>query len=464
MATYSFTSETSITGLKGIKPCKLDTNKYIVVDVVSNVATFHLMSYSSGSISKTDLTGTISSVSNVLGIAKLTTSSFAVLYSSSSNNYAYIKVCTLSGSALTWGSAIYFGSSGTAPYSGSIISLSSTKIVAGIGIMQNSNGYMVCATISGTTLTKGPVKSTGWIAYDKINGITMSDSSFVFKSDEYSNGYSMLIAGTVSGTTITLGKQINITYSGGSGTGKYSTACYLAENKIFATYINSGEVYGYGYIRFSIYTLSGTTLTKQKDTDYSTSGRYSAYSTDCCYVSDNEVLLTAVKRNESVATLLKVTVSTYTSTLTVLDDFGTSTLYNIDSIGTGIYALVAEGKTLVAYIPVVAPTVTTQAATNIAQTSCTGNGNITATGGANATRRGFCYKAGTSGDPTTSDSVVYDDGSFGTGAFNKSITGLTPNTSYRVRAYAVNSAGTSYGTTVSVTTLSSFIPRTMWFN
>ena len=115
------------------------------------------------------------------------------------------------------------------------------------------------------------------------------------------------------------------------------------------------------------------------------------------------------------------------------------------------------------YIIISAPTVTTQSATNIATTSCTGNGNITATGGANATRRGFCYKAGTSGDPTTSDSVAYDDGSFGTGAFTKTISGLSPNTDYRVRAYAVNSAGISYGATVNVKTLSAFIPRTTWF-
>ena len=111
----------------------------------------------------------------------------------------------------------------------------------------------------------------------------------------------------------------------------------------------------------------------------------------------------------------------------------------------------------------VAPTVTTQSATNVAQTSCTGNGNITDTGGENATCRGFCYKVGTSGDPTTSDSVAYNDGSFGTGAYTKSITGLSANTSYRIRAYAVNSAGTSYGTTVSVKTLTDFIPRTTWF-
>ena len=104
------------------------------------------------------------------------------------------------------------------------------------------------------------------------------------------------------------------------------------------------------------------------------------------------------------------------------------------------------------YVGVVTPTDTTQAATDLAETSITGNGNITATGGANATRRGFCYKVGTSGDPTTADSVAYDDGDFGTGAYTKGITGLTGGTGYRVRAYAVNSAGTGYGSTVQVYT------------
>lgn len=104
-------------------------------------------------------------------------------------------------------------------------------------------------------------------------------------------------------------------------------------------------------------------------------------------------------------------------------------------------------------VTIVAPTVTTQAASSITTTSCTGNGNITATGGANATRRGFCYKAASSGDPTTSDSTAYDDGSFGTGAYTKSVSGLSAGTNYRVRAYAVNSAGTAYGTTVDVKTI-----------
>jgi len=98
-------------------------------------------------------------------------------------------------------------------------------------------------------------------------------------------------------------------------------------------------------------------------------------------------------------------------------------------------------------------TVTTQAATDITKTTATGNGNITRVVASNATRRGFCYKAGTSGDPTTADSVAYDDDDFGTGAYTKAITGLTAGTGYRVRAYAVDSQGTSYGNTVQMYTV-----------
>ena len=102
---------------------------------------------------------------------------------------------------------------------------------------------------------------------------------------------------------------------------------------------------------------------------------------------------------------------------------------------------------------VVVPTVTTQTVTNVQKTTATGNGNITATGGANCTTRGFCYMTGTSGDPTTANSTAYDTGSFGVGAFSKGLTGLTAGTNYRVRAYAINSAGTAYGATVQTQTI-----------
>ena len=93
------------------------------------------------------------------------------------------------------------------------------------------------------------------------------------------------------------------------------------------------------------------------------------------------------------------------------------------------------------------PTVTTQAASPLAQTSATLNGTITDTGGENATTRGFQYGADTSYGSTQSESSSYAAGSFST-----TISSLTCNTSYHFRSYATNSVGTSYGSDQSLTT------------
>ena len=96
----------------------------------------------------------------------------------------------------------------------------------------------------------------------------------------------------------------------------------------------------------------------------------------------------------------------------------------------------------------VAPTVTTQAVSSIAETTATGNGNVTADGGATITERGTCI--GTSANPTTAGTKFTAAGT--TGAFTTAMTGLTGSTLYHVRAYAINSVGTSYGSDVTFTT------------
>jgi hypothetical protein len=80
----------------------------------------------------------------------------------------------------------------------------------------------------------------------------------------------------------------------------------------------------------------------------------------------------------------------------------------------------------------------------------TGGGNISSDGGGLVTARGVVW--GTSTLPTISLSTRTNDGG-GTGAFTSSMTGLSTNTKYYVRAYATNSAGTSYGDEVTFTTL-----------
>ncbi|MCX6147084.1 MAG: hypothetical protein NTW25_07510, partial [Candidatus Kapabacteria bacterium] len=103
-----------------------------------------------------------------------------------------------------------------------------------------------------------------------------------------------------------------------------------------------------------------------------------------------------------------------------------------------------------------APTVTTTAISNILSTTADGGGNVTANNGAVVTARGVVWDISTS--PTIALSTKTSDGT-GNGAFTSSITGLSPGTTYYVRAYATNSAGTAYGSEVSFTTLA--VPPTL---
>ncbi|MCP4116897.1 MAG: hypothetical protein GY737_16125, partial [Desulfobacteraceae bacterium] len=96
------------------------------------------------------------------------------------------------------------------------------------------------------------------------------------------------------------------------------------------------------------------------------------------------------------------------------------------------------------------PMLTTTSASNVTRSSAVTGGYITDDGGTSVTVRGVCWS--TSANPTTGDSKT--ENGEGTGAFSAGITGLAPDTQYYVRAYAVNSAGTGYGSQVTFTTQS----------
>jgi uncharacterized protein (TIGR02145 family) len=94
------------------------------------------------------------------------------------------------------------------------------------------------------------------------------------------------------------------------------------------------------------------------------------------------------------------------------------------------------------------PVLSTTEVTDITQTTAKSGGNITSDGGTTVTARGVCWNTGQT--PTISDNKT-EDGT-GAGSFTSSITDLEPNTTYYVRAYATNSAGTGYGSAMSFTT------------
>ena len=93
------------------------------------------------------------------------------------------------------------------------------------------------------------------------------------------------------------------------------------------------------------------------------------------------------------------------------------------------------------------PAVSTQAMTSIVTTTATGNGNIISLGIPAATQHGHCWS--TTINPTTIDSKTENGAPGATGVFTSSLTSLTEDTKYFVRAYATNSQGTVYGNQVS---------------
>ena len=103
----------------------------------------------------------------------------------------------------------------------------------------------------------------------------------------------------------------------------------------------------------------------------------------------------------------------------------------------------------------VSPTVVTSSISNIAANTATAGGNVTADGGATVTVRGVCYSR--TANPTIADTTV-NAASGGTGSFSVSLTQLAASTLYHVRAFATNSAGTSYGGDSSFTTIALTLP------
>ena len=116
--------------------------------------------------------------------------------------------------------------------------------------------------------------------------------------------------------------------------------------------------------------------------------------------------------------------------------------YATNSIGT------AYGNQVTSTTTPILPTIATTVISKISAFSAVGGGNISNDGGAPITARGVCW--GLSQTPTTTNSKTTDG--TGKGNFTSSITGLSANTTYHVRAYATNSLGTGYGEDITLTT------------
>ena len=126
--------------------------------------------------------------------------------------------------------------------------------------------------------------------------------------------------------------------------------------------------------------------------------------------------------------------------------------YAINSVGTAYgYEIRFTTKTNLA-------TISTTAVSSLTATSAMIGGNISNDGGAAITERGICFSTTT--NPTTANIKVVSGS--GTGSYTVNMTGLTAETNYYVRAYAISSAGTAYGNEVNFLTPYLTIGTQVW--
>jgi len=126
-------------------------------------------------------------------------------------------------------------------------------------------------------------------------------------------------------------------------------------------------------------------------------------------------------------------------------------------VKSNLYSLVINGTMLILGISCAnkvewtKPILTTKEVIEITQYTAVSGGEITDDSGLKISVRGVCWNNEPNHEPTINDDKT-EDGS-GSESFNSILTDLIPGTTYFVRAYAKNSIGVGYGSTISFTTL-----------
>jgi hypothetical protein len=152
--------------------------------------------------------------------------------------------------------------------------------------------------------------------------------------------------------------------------------------------------------------------------------------------------------NPTIALSTKTSSGTGTGTISAsLTGLTASTVYYVRTYATHSNGTV-YGNEISFTTTGIIPSLTTTNASSININGFTTGGNIISDGGNLVTYRGICWS--TSANPTINDNRILSG--TGIGTFTITVSNLNASTTYYVRAFATNSAGTAYGTQQTIST------------
>ena len=277
------------------------------------------------------------------------------------------------------------------------------------------------ATVIGFVVAAGSGFSERGVCYKTSTGPTTTDSKVIFASDVTQATFAVKIPGLAYAT-------------------KYYARAYAVGT--------DGTIYG-EEVNFTTLPVvpTLTTVAISSITGSSASGGGNVTVGGGADVTDRGICF-ATSHNPTIAGS-KTSNGTGTGAfVSVLASLKGNTLYYVRSYATNS-AGTGYGPEVSFTTKVDLPVVTTTAVTAVTKTTAISGGEVTYDGGATISARGLAY--GAAANPTISGTVL--SGGTGTGIFVSNLTGLALFTGYHVRAYATNSAGTSYGSDISFTTL-----------
>ena len=346
-------------------------------------------------------------------------------------------------------------------YTCTLDNLSPSTIYYARAYATNSYGTAYGASITFTTLVATVPIISSTTAANLVTATTAKTGGIITNS----GASNVTSRGVCYSSTATIPTIANTKTNDGTGMGTFvSSLVGLTANTTYyiRAYATNGVGTAYGDVKsFSTTTATiptGVTTTTASSTTQTTCNTGGAILNDGgAAISSRGVCWSSTTTTPTILNTKSIDgtgVGTFISSLTSLTP---GTTYYVRAYATNIvgtaYGNTISFTTVAATIPI---GITTNVLTSVTQTTASGGGNINSDGGAAVTSRGVCW-SNINSNPTISNTKTIDGS--GIGAFSSSLTGLTPGTTYYVRAYATNSAGTAYGSMKSFTTQSATIPQ-----
>lgn len=172
------------------------------------------------------------------------------------SNYGTAIVGTVSGTSISFGTAVVFDSGNTNTFSSTYDS-TNNKVVIAYRSGNNSNyGAAVVGTVSGTSITFGTIAifESALTAYHTATYDSTNNKVVIAYQDQGNSSYGTAIVGTVSGTSISFGAAAVFN----STSTLWNSATFeSATNKIVIAYRNAGNN---GYGTSIVGTVSSTSI------------------------------------------------------------------------------------------------------------------------------------------------------------------------------------------------------------